>query len=135
MSEKQLFTIEEEGQKEKDEEHKNKNNENKKNEKEDIHENIEINENVELEYEIKLPQFLIDYSEKTNKKEDKPVMQLISANSESEDVNDVIEEFDETDLLMEDKNIKNNQVTPTPTPTPGGETPNPIHISDSIEDE
>jgi hypothetical protein len=137
MSEKQLFTMEEEGQKEKDEEHKNKNNENKKNEKEDIHENIEINENVELEYEIKLPQFLIDYSEKTNKKEDKPAMQLISANSESEDVNDVIEEFDETDLLMEDKNIKNNQVTPTPnpTPTPGGETPNPVHISDSIEDE
>ena len=132
VSENKLFQIDEEGEKEKDEE--NNNNDNKKNEKEDIHENIEINENVELEYEIKLPQFLIDFSEKTNKKEDKIPIQLISAHTESEDVNDVIEEFDETDLLMEEKN-NNNKNQPTTTPTPGGETPTPVHISDSIEDE
>ena len=45
-------------------------------EKDFIHDNIEINENVELEYEIKLPQFLIDYSEKTNKIESKYIAQL-----------------------------------------------------------
>jgi hypothetical protein len=33
-----------------------------------IHDNIEINENIELEYEIRLPQFLIDYSDSTNKR-------------------------------------------------------------------
>jgi len=40
-------------------------------EKNEFHENIEINENVELEYEICLPQFLIDYSRLTNKEENK----------------------------------------------------------------
>ena len=132
VSEKQLFTIEEEGSKGKEEENKN---ENKKNEKEDIHENIEINENVELEYEIKLPQFLIDYSEKTNKKEDKAGIQLISIPTESEEQNDVIEEYDETDLLIEEE--KGKEKNKTPTPTPDGETPTPggIHISDSIGEE
>jgi len=135
VSEKQVFAIEEEGSKAKEEENKN---ENIKNEKEDIHENIEINENVELEYEIKLPQFLIDYSEKTNKKEDKAAIQLISVPTEVEDPNEVIEEFDESDLLMEeDKNKDKNLNKGTPTPTPQGETPTPggVQISDSIEDE
>ena len=138
ISEKQVFVIEEEGSNGKDEENKN---ENKKNEKEDIHENIEINENVELEYEIKLPQFLIDYSEKTNKKEGKAAMQLISAPTESEDQNEVIEEYDENDLLMEeekknDKNSGKNFNTPAPTPTPGGETtPGAVPISESAEDD
>ena len=138
ISEKQLFNIEEEGSKHKEEENKN---ENKKNEKEDIHENIEINENVELEYEIKLPQFLIDYSEKTNKKEDRASIQLISIPTESEDPNEVIEEFDESDFLMEEERNKNkdknNKNKGAPTPTPLGETPTPggVHISDSIEED
>ena len=132
ISEKQLFVVEEEGAK-KDEENKD---DNKKNEKEDIHENIEINENVELEYEIKLPQFLIDYSEKTNKKEDKGAIQLISPPTESEEQNDVIEEFDESDLLMEEEKNKDKRKA-TPTPTPNGETPTPggIQISDSIDED
>ena len=33
-----------------------------------VHDNIEINENIELEYEIRIPQFLIDYSDSTNKR-------------------------------------------------------------------
>ena len=56
---------------EKDDENKNENikdKKNDKNEKEELHENIVINENIELEYEIKLPQFLIDYSEKSKKR-------------------------------------------------------------------
>ena len=134
ISEKQLYTIEEESSKGKEEEKKN---DNKKNEKEDIHENIEINENVELEYEIKLPQFLIDYSEKTNKKEEKSIIQIISAPTESEDPNDIIEEFDENDLLMNEDKDKINKDKETPTPTPAGETsiPEGNIISESFEDD
>jgi PAS domain S-box-containing protein len=45
---------------------------NAKNQKNDDNDfNVEINENVELEYEIKIPQFLIDYSEKTKNKANK----------------------------------------------------------------
>ena len=136
ISEKQVFAIEEEDSKGKEQEKKN---ENKTNEKEDIHDNIEINENIELEYEIKLPQFLIDYSEKTNKKEEKEVLQLIPAPTESEDPNEIIEEFDENDLLMDEDRNKNrfNRDKWAPTPTPGGETPTPGGniISESVEDD
>ena len=59
-SDKELKEIEAKENKE-----KNENNNNINNNKEDIHENIEINENVELEYEIKLPQFLVDYAERS----------------------------------------------------------------------
>ena len=138
-SEKQNTIIEEE----KDDDKKEEKKDHKENEKEeDIHENIEINENVELEYEIKLPQFLIDYSEKSNKKEGK-AMEIESVQSESNYVSDIIEEYDEEDLLMEEernkekeiKTQKNNNInyTPTPTPTPDGEAPTPI--SDSIDEE
>ena len=75
-----------------------------------IHTNIEINENVELEYEIKLPQFLIDYSEKTNKKESKSVMQLLSIKAESEEATEIIEEYDEEDLLMEEERSKDKEI-------------------------
>ena len=113
-------------------------------EKEDMHDNIEINENVELEYEIKLPQFLIDYSEKTNKNEAKFMVQLMANNIE-EDENDKNDDADENESLLksehsnrnksniknnnkENSNIQNNYNTPTPngtpTPTPDGETPN-----------
>ena len=144
-SEKQNTIIEEE----KDDDKKEEKKDHKENEKEeDIHENIEINENVELEYEIKLPQFLIDYSEKSNKKEGK-AMEIESVQSESNYVSDIIEEYDEEDLLMEEErnrekevkpqknNNNNNYSTPTPTPTPDGEAPTPgaAPISDSIDEE
>ena len=123
----------------------------KNNEKEEIHENIEINENIELEYEIKLPQFLIDYSEKSNKKEVKSSRQLLSIKTESDQVTDIIEEYDEEDLLMEEernkdkvlneqkKNTinKNDLLTPTPTPTttPIGDTITPMGKSDSVDED
>ena len=139
----------EEGSKEKDEDKK----EFKDTIKEEIHENIEINENIELEYEIKLPQFLIDYSEKTNKKEAKSSNQLLSIQIESEEATELIEQYDEEDFLLEEeinkekeiKNQKNNTITknninvsyttPTPTPTPIEDTitPGKNPFTDSIE--
>ena len=104
-----------------------------KEEKEDIHDNIEINENMELEYEIKLPQFLIDYAEKINKTESKHTVQLMDNNFEEvEDKINKDDDSDENDALLKNENKtkknekinKNNIKTPTPTPTPNGETPN-----------
>ena len=71
-----------------------------------INENVQINENVELEYEIKLPQFLIDFSEKTNKKVNNLGAKQSSMHSEVHEGNDnedqdLLEEFDENDLLIE----------------------------------
>ena len=151
---------------EKDDENENKNEnlKEKKNEKEELHENIVINENVELEYEIKLPQFLIDYSEKS-KKEVKSFIPLKSLQSESEDITEIIEEYDEDDLLMDEEKSKFNvrktikkktlnknnlftsSLTPTSTqnqvstPIPRDETPTPTPtpdatpLSDSIDEE
>ena len=107
-----------------------------KDEKDFIHDNIEINENVELEYEIKLPQFLIDYSEKTNKMESKYIVQLMSNDMEEEKIDK--NNDDENESLLKSENSiknqsnkknelnKNNNITPTPTPnpTPDEETPN-----------
>ena len=158
ISEKKNTVIEEEGFQNKDGEIKqNDKKEHEDIEKEEIHENIEINENVELEYEIILPQFLIDYSEKTNKKEAKSAAQMLTIQTESEEeVSEIIEEFDEEDILLEEER-NNNQgelklrkitslnrnkvsgeiVTPTPTPTPMGDTPTPgaTPLSDTIEEE
>ena len=113
-------------------------------EKDFIHDNIEINENVELEYEIKLPQFLIDYSEKTNKIESKNIAQLISKELEEEN-NDKNDDNENESLLKSEHSIRNQKTkkynqrehennsnvftpaptpTPTPTPTPDGENPN-----------
>ena len=125
ISQKQLLFIEDEDLKERKEENKNENIKN-----ENIHENIEISENVELEYEIKLPQFLIDYSEKTNKREGNNSFHLISLSNEEDAQNDVIDEYDETDLLIDEKE-KNQILIPTPTPEKEIYTPEGIHISDS----
>ena len=119
--------------------------ENNNDEKDDIHDNIEINENVELEYEIKLPQFLIDYSEKTNKNESKFLVQLMGNELDDEYLKEKNGDSDENELLLESEKIdilhkynkkqldnnnektssKNNNntpaPTPTPTPTPGGD--------------
>ena len=124
-------------------EEEKKENKDEKEEKENIHDNIEINENVELEYEIKLPQFLIDYAEKSNKKESKNVVQLMGNNLEEEkDIDELNDDSDESENLLKtelsnksktnnksqkiENNNKNNLITPTPgqTPTPTP-TPNP----------
>ena len=78
-----------------------------KEKKEGINDNVEINENVELEYEIKLPQFLIDYSEKTNRKNNKEVLlgtsdtQNDNEDDDDDKKDDIVEEFEENDLLLD----------------------------------
>jgi len=150
QEEKNLKVIEEEM---KDKDDKELNEENKE-EKDDIHDNIEINENVELEYEIKLPQFLVDYLEKVNKNDNKIIKMLENENPSGEEINGKEEDMeDENDLLLKkeinekskkigninNKNNKNNfntaTPTPTPTPTPGNESPHKYItiISNSIE--
>ena len=98
--------------------------EKEKDKKEDIHENIEINENVELEYEIKLPQFLVDYAEKSQKEVHENMVKLISNNKNSVIESDIQEEeYEEDELLIENEeksNFATTIITPTPTPTPGG---------------
>ena len=135
-----------------DSSNKNNNNDNSNIEKEnDIHENIEINENIELEYEIRLPQFLIDYSESTNKKDkiDRNKGMIPGGTIENlsekgiDDNNETIEEFGESDLLVENSEINQesniNKLTSSITPTPNNNnsitpneitpTPNPYSIS------
>ena len=87
--------------------------------KQEIIDNVEISENVELEYEIKLPKFLIDYSEKTNK--DLNIEEQMNAISlEKEDLNDS-EDSDEKDLLLTQE--KNKIFEPqSPDLTPGEDT-------------
>ena len=117
-------------------------------EKNEFHENIEINENVELEYEICLPQFLIDYLKQTNKVEKKEIdkeiekERMLENRMEINEIsNDGIELFEENDSLIENDspkkfrskkdlyNVQNNNnanetiynntnITPTPNDTP-----------------
>ena len=92
---------------EKNENNQNENNEYKTEEKknENIHENIEINENIELEYEIKFPNFLVDYSEKTKKKNFKSINKLKTILGEEADDNDNMLE-NEDDPLIDDSKTK-----------------------------
>ena len=95
-----------------------KNSKNLKVEKQ-VHDNIEINENIELEYEIRIPQFLIDYSDSTNKRliklaeQNKAIaagtvnVEIIAANNDEGDNNSSIDEFGESDLLVDDNDRKN----------------------------
>jgi len=114
--EKPSFTeeIAKKEEKEKKENNKGKNKRDKKEStpKDDLHENIEINENVELEYEIKLPQFLIDYSEKTNKNAGKMGLKLVTMASETviEEIEDSYDDFNELDLLMEESKLMESQL-------------------------
>jgi hypothetical protein len=111
---------EEIAKKEKEENKKNKGKKgpNEKNEKEEhnknnINENIEINENVELEYEIKLPQFLIDYAEKTNKGNSKVGLKMVTMATETEagkEDEDFDEDFDELALLMQESKLKESDL-------------------------
>ena len=107
-----------------DEENNNNNEEkeNNSNKEDEFHEYIEINENIELEYEIKVPQFLMDYSEATNKKEKKNDFHILKENEsiivskiEEDYINnenniDTIDEFGESDLLVEDSNNNSNSI-------------------------
>ena len=99
---------------------------------------------------MKLPQFLIDYSEKSNKRENKTLIKLMTIQPDSEEIEEIIEEYDEEDYLMEEEknkekeikdqknntlNYKNSSIitlNPTPTPYDGTLTP-PNQISDSID--
>ena len=86
-------------------------------------ENIEINENVELEYEIKLPKFLIDFSEKTNKNIDLDGKEMDIV-IHKEDENDSNDESEEKELLIK-SDVDNNQNVNYMTPglkTPGQDT-------------
>ena len=79
----------------------------------DIHENVEINENIELEYEIRLPKFLIEYSNTTAQREQRTNNKLFKSNSEINNDNNqtgsgelvdddlIQEEYEENALLSE----------------------------------
>ena len=80
----------------------------------ELQENIEINENIELEYEILLPEFLIQFSESTNpiNSQDKIkhlIQQTTFYDNGNLDLNnnETIDEFGENDLLVneEDKSL------------------------------
>ena len=159
FGEEKLNYNDEMAKKEEEEKRKNgKNNEKNdksQNDKNNLHENIEINENVELEYEIKLPQFLIDYAEKTNKNSGKVGLKLVTMVTETEagkDDDEIDDDFDELALLMSESKLKEsefkdlresqmkelmqsnqidnkNELTPTPTP---GETPTPTPGDDNL---
>ena len=91
------------------------NNNNKEEHKEkELQENIEINENIELEYEILLPEFLIQFSKSTNpiNNQDKIknlIQQTTYFDNGNIDLNnnETIDEFGENDLLVneEDKSL------------------------------
>ena len=114
---------------------------------EDMHENLEINENVELEFEIKLPQFLVNFARKTSNKNaatlhktlsmlsinnQDPIDEEEESNNENDNDNEISND-NENDLLVSEssKRLKmidstSNRLISTPnTPTPEGFTPIP----------
>ena len=98
---------------------------------------IEINENFELEFEIKFPQFIINYSNKIKKEknleENKIIIneELNTKENKNKDTDDEDKDIDDEDneLLLSNyskaKLTKKKFITPvsssTPTPTPYGE--------------
>jgi len=116
---------------------------------EDMHENLEINENVELEFEIKLPQFLVNFAHKTSNKSAVTLhktLSMLSINNqdqieeeESNNENDnEINNDNENELLVSEssKRLKiidsTSRLISTPnTPTPDGFTPTPTPNPDS----
>ena len=116
-------------------------------ERDEVHETLEINENVELEFEIKLPQFLINYSNKKSYKirSMHATLSVISENQEfnkseflsnldinseeeketySDNENELFITDSKTNKLPESLSHKNNNSN-TPIITPGGESPTP----------
>ena len=95
-----------------------------------IHDNIEINENIELEYEIRVPQFVIDYADSTNKRllrlieQNKAiangtinaeVANIVNEEGDNNSNNSSIDEFGESDLLIDDNDRKNMKEEGTST--------------------
>ena len=76
--------------------------------KDEIHENLEINENIELEFEIKIPLFLINYSNKKNYKVLSHMEKTLSMNSHNQEKMNSEEEDIEFDDEYEDENDINN---------------------------
>ena len=73
-----------------------------------IVENLEINENIELEYEIKIPNFLFEYSETLALKNNKftQSIELKSEEKEKEKYEHYIDEESEEDPLIDDYKYK-----------------------------
>lgn len=93
-------------------------------------ENIEINENFELEFEIQLPQFLINYSNKI-KQEKKAIHHKTMIKDESTDnEDDFFDDDEDNELLLSNcskQKMKKKKFTPTPT---GGEGQNfPLNLT------
>ena len=105
-------------------------------EKENIHENVEINENIELEYEIKLPQFLIDYSNKTNNEDKSPAREEDILLDEERNKEKDLQGQNYSNKNTSNKNYLNN-ATSTPTATPLEDTipPETNPMTDSIYEE
>jgi PAS domain S-box-containing protein len=95
----------------------NNNNNQRNAEKNDFHENVEINENIELEYEIRLPKFLIDYSNTIAQREQKSNNNLFKSNSE---ITDNHNDGEEDELIGESAKEGGNALNKSTTP---GETP------------
>jgi PAS domain S-box-containing protein len=74
---------------------------------------FELNENLELDYEIRIPQFLLDYVTTVNRREAKVDVKLMKSNTlETEDFKDNVSEIgDENDNLIYDTPINNNITT------------------------
>lgn len=94
---------------------------------EDSNENIEINENIELEYEIKIPQYIYEFSNSQIKKEKKAELKTQLSHGGSEistnenpfnHMNETIDEFGESDLLVDDEKLKEKETPTTQQPTP-----------------
>ena len=106
------------------EEDSNQKEELRKENTDDSNENIEINENIELEYEIKIPQYIYDYANAQNKKEKKELKMQQTQNGTEQAIdeggyhnfNETIEEFGESDLLVDDDNTKENNANNSQTP-------------------
>lgn len=86
--------------------------------KSELHENVEINENIELEYEIRLPKFLIEYSNTTAQREQRTNNKLFKSNSEINDNHNENSNEDATAgcLVQEEYDEINPLNTQTPTP-------------------
>ena len=65
--------------------------------------NLEINENIELEYEIKIPNFLFEYSEKTKIKN---IKQNILIDEKKEEDDNFIDDQNEEEPLIDDSRIR-----------------------------
>ena len=106
---------------------------------EDIHENVEINENMELEYEIQLPEFIIEFSDSTNKgkktaqeehDDNKYGVEHKNEYSEDENVDDVDEFKGESDFLLGD-DTKNKDISNVSQSKIGTSNINPTNTNET----